>query len=282
MPKQELNNPQDLIQTLQSLARRTYLLISLIFFAAFLGVTIYGIIPKINNITLAYDAIKVEGDKLKILQDKYAQVNMIIDDPDFAQASIVDDILYSTNTFMPMMYTLSEVAVKNNVTNIVRLELSPGLVATPSAQTRTSQQSAASRLAAKKDSEGFTIFMELRGTYHQLVNFLHDLESYAPFNSVAYSEISNSLNGTATAQIEIMAQYYPPTLKAKPEDKLPSLTDTDKETLAAITRYTIPDLEALRQNGFTNYGRDNPFLNVVVPTELAQDIAQDAAALEQQ
>jgi hypothetical protein len=274
MPTEELKNPQDLLQTLRSLSHRTYLLFSFVFFGAFLGVTVYGIVPIVNNIITNYETRTTETENLKTLQSKKTQVEMIANDADYAQARIVEDVLYSNNPFLPMMYTLYEVYQKNGLAdaNIMRLELSPGLVATASAGT-TTRQSATNRLSANKDSEGFTIFMEVRGTYHQLVSFLRDLENYAPFNSVAYSEIANQLNGSATGQFEIIAQYYPPSMKAKLEDNLPKLTDADKETLKTIFNFTIPDLEVIQQTGFTNYGRDNPFLpflQVATPTELLE------------
>lgn len=259
--KQEISS-KEVIDFAKSLKHRGFLLLSLIVVSGMLVGVFWGIIPLINQIKLNYQNLKTEVDNTTTLANKKRQVETISTDSDFANAYLVNEVLYSDNPFMPMMFTLDQTRINNQLPAFVRQELSPGLVATPSAEfanLRRSQQSNANRLASKKDAEGFTIFLEVRGSYLNLVNFLHDLENSAPYNSVAYSEITNSLNGNASARLEILSQYYPPQIAAKLITPIPALSAEDKETLRKLARVNKVDLSRLNQADFIDYNRLNPF-----------------------
>lgn len=255
-------DPQEVVQLVKSLKRRGFLLLSIFIVGGMIAGLFMGIIPTINNIINQQKQLATEQEHTVTLENKKKQVQMIENDKDFANAALVDEVLFSDNPFIPMMYSLDKVRQDNQIPSFVRQELSPGLVATPSAEfanLRRSQQSNANRLASKKDAEGFTIFLEVRGPYLSLVKFLHQLENHAPFNSVAYSEIANSLNGNASAKFEILSQYYPPQMKASLLTKIPSLDDKDKKTLQDLEKVNRVDLSQLSQADFINYKRINPF-----------------------
>ena len=255
-------DPQEVVQLVKSLKRRGFLLLSIFIVGGMIVGLFMGIIPTINNIINQQKQLATEQEHTVTLENKKKQVQMIENDKDFANAALVDEVLFSDNPFIPMMYSLDKVRQDNQIPSFVRQELSPGLVATPSAEfanLRRSQQSNANRLASKKDAEGFTIFLEVRGSYLSLVKFLHQLENHAPFNSVAYSEIANSLNGNASAKFEILSQYYPPQMKASLLTKIPSLDDKDKKTLQDLEKVNRVDLSQLSQADFINYKRINPF-----------------------
>lgn len=255
-------DPQEVVKLVKSLKRRGFLLLSIFIVGGMIAGLFMGIIPTINNILDYQKQLTTEQEHTATLENKKKQVQMIENDKDFANASLVNQVLFSENPFIPMMYSLDKVRQNNQILPFVRQELSPGLVATPSAEfanLRRSQQSNANRLASKKDAEGFTIFLEVRGPYLSLVKFLQQLENHAPFNSVAYSEIANSLNGNASAKFEILSQYYPPQMKANLLTKIPSLDDKDKKTLQDLEKVYKVDLSQLSQADFINYKRINPF-----------------------
>lgn len=255
-------DPQEVVKLVKSLKRRGFLLLSIFIVGGMIAGLFMGIIPTINNILDYQKQLTTEQEHAATLENKKKQVQMIENDKDFANASLVNQVLFSENPFIPMMYSLDKVRQNNQILPFVRQELSPGLVATPSAEfanLRRSQQSNANRLASKKDAEGFTIFLEVRGPYLSLVKFLQQLENHAPFNSVAYSEIANSLNGNASAKFEILSQYYPPQMKANLLTKIPSLDDKDKKTLQDLEKVYKVDLSQLSQADFINYKRINPF-----------------------
>lgn len=255
-------DPQEVVKLVKSLKRRGFLLLSIFIVGGMIVGLFMGIIPTINNIINQQKQLATEQEHTVTLENKKKQVQMIENDKDFANAALVDEVLFSDNPFIPMMYSLDKVRQDNQIPSFVRQELSPGLVATPSAEfanLRRSQQSNANRLASKKDAEGFTIFLEVGGSYLSLVKFLHQLENHAPFNSVAYSEIANSLNGNASAKFEILSQYYPPQMKASLLTKIPSLDDKDKKTLQDLEKVNRVDLSQLSQADFINYKRINPF-----------------------
>jgi hypothetical protein len=263
-----MNENQDLKLQLQNLLHRGYFLLSLIFFATCLGLAAFGIVPQVNDIFANQDKIEQEQQNLNNLNNKLKQVAEITSDSAFASIGIVDDILYTKNPFFESLYTISQLADDQNV-SIPRLELSPGLIATPSAQFRAQQsaRSAAARNASKKASEEVPVFLEVRGQYNSLVNFLHNLENYTPFVSVVYSEIQNSLSGSAVGQFEVLIQYYPPDVTAKLEEALPSLSVEDQDTINLLRAFDFYDLSSVNLPDFVNYNRDNPFMGKIEVTE---------------
>lgn len=247
MPDLKTSN-QDLNAQLKTLTNRGYLLLSLLFFFGVLALSIWGIVPKFNSISAQKDKISQAEASLQNVQDKLTKINNMVDDPEFAQAELVEQVLYENNPFLEVLYALTQVSAANNIT-FDRFEYSPGLIATPSASQFSGGNAltAAARSVNAQQNQGFTIFIEAGGTYSDLANFLHQLENTAPLSSVAYVEINNSLLGYASAQIEILAHYYQPNIAAQLDEALPVLSEAEKQTLAKLSSFTIPNLDDMNQ-----------------------------------
>ncbi len=256
-----IDNYNQITNEFKGINNRRYLILSLIFFVFFVALSIWGIIPQFNHISANKIELNQSREGLKNLENKIAQINEKTSDPEFAQAEKVNNILYSKNPFIEVLYTLNQVGSEHDIL-FDRLEYSPGLVATPSADFvgKQSAQTMAARSANTKINTAYTIFIEAKGTYYNLVNFLHSIENYAPFSSVAFSEINNSLLGYASAKIEILAQYYDPTITTNLTDSLPALSENDKKVLANLKNFKEPILDNLNQLTISN--RDDIFNNI--------------------
>ena len=277
-----LTSKLDLDFDLRGFSTRNFLIFSILFFFGLIAFVIWVIVPQFNAIFDNRSRLTEVQDELKVYQEKLKQINAVTNSSDFAQASKVNSILYDTNPYVEVLYALSQVASDYNIV-FDRFEFSPGLIASASAQyaARQSMRSSAARNANVVNSENYTIYIEAKGSYYNLVSFLHELESYAPFNSVAYSEISNNLLGEAVAQIEILALYYTPKAIVNIDQPLPTLSQQDQETLRALNQFTIPDYDEIFKSQLVG-GREDIFtlgqLEVEIPEEL---VDADASSLGQ-
>jgi hypothetical protein len=257
----------DLTKYFQDLNHRPFLISALVLIATLVAGVVYGIVPEVRTIISDQNKIATATSALTRLNKKLASVKAAVSDSDFAtKVELVDQILYSENPMLPMMYALDETTKYNQISSsmLTQWEFSPGLVATPSAafsDLRQGQASAAVRASSQKDSEGFTSFVEIRANYYQLVSFLNLLELYSPFNSVAYAQITNNPISNDSGQFEILTQYYPPTLTSKLETEVPLFTQADRDLLEYLTQFNFPDLTDAQAGTFTDFNLANPFIN---------------------
>lgn len=256
---------QDLSAELKTIGHRGYLLMSLFLFIGLLALLFFGIMPKVNGFFNQKNQIKEEEIALQNLNDRFIRIQNLAQDIDLAQIEKVDQILYDNNPFLAILHALTQLGNEQKVT-FDRFEYSPGLIATPSAQFSTGRPiTAVARSLNAQQNQGFTIFIEARGSYDQLTQFLHRLEKTAPLSSIAFVEISNSLQGHARAKIEIMTHYYTPNLVASLGEDLPVFGDKEKETLERLEDFVIPRLDILDQKDLIG-GKADIFSSNVLQT----------------
>lgn len=256
---------EDLNNDLKTMGNRSYLLLSLLFFFGMLALSIWGIIPQFNTLTTQRAQIQTDKVKVTELQEKLTQIKEITNNQHYLeQADNLDQILYTNNPFMEVLYSLTKVSEDNDII-FNRFEYSPGLIATPSAQFSTSANSASARNLSSKQNQGFTIYIETSGNYLDVVNFLDQLENTAPLMSVSYAEINNSLLGYVTAKIEILANYYKPNVVAQLDDPLPTISGPQETLLNQLSQYQIPNSQSSGQQNSANLvsGNNNLFQNAI-------------------
>jgi hypothetical protein len=247
----------DIQDELHDISHRSYLLLSITFFLGFVVFVIFILTPDFNAIFSNREQLGIEQDKLEQLSQKFDEIKNLLANHEFSTyGSLVNNILYVESPFIAILYTLNEVAANYQI-DLSRMTYSPGLTATPSAEfaARQSAQTAAARYATARTNDMFVVFIEASGTYANLVAFLHELESYAPFNSIAYSEITNNLLGQAKAQLEIIIQYYTPKATVDINQPLPVLSSDQEQVITTLRDYTIPDFSNLDQQDIINDDR---------------------------
>jgi hypothetical protein len=270
MAKLDLQNIKlsDIKALFDDLPNRPFMMGAVVSVVGIVALGVLGIYPGVQDNLATMNKTKSNLAQTTRLQKKLTSVRAAINDNDFlTRAAMLDKVLYSQNTFLPMMYALNEAGNVNYITSnmVTRMEFSPGLVATPSAAFNALRQgrSVVSMSSSQKDSEGFTMFVEMRANYYQLVAFLNTMEQYSPFNSIAYAQLTNNPTGVDSGQFEILAQYYPPTLEPKLETEVPALTQEDRTLLNdLLPQFVMPNLSDLNQGAFQNYGKVNPFLDL--------------------
>ncbi|MBQ6154642.1 hypothetical protein IJJ27_02245 [bacterium] len=258
------------------LPTKNFMLISGVVLILLLTFIFWIITPTIKGIFTTRTELEQANEKLADYASKLDRIRALATSSDYQYSDLVDKILPENNPFMELQYSLNQLALEHNLT-FTRFEYSPGLVATPSADFASSNRDAmsvAARYAQEMDNEGFTMFIEAQGPYNDLVAFLKKLENTAPFATVGYSEINNTLLGLASAQIEVIASYYTPDIELNIDDPLPEITAEDRETLQALNDFNIPDYSQLYQSQIVG-GKTDLFtignLPVALPEELAQE-----------
>ncbi len=290
MPENKKNpssneSAQDLNAQLKTIGNRTFLIFSLFFFAVLLAISIWGIVPKFNQITADRAQLLMKKTTLEEITSKANQINTILSESNYnQQVQLVDNILYSTNPFMETLSVLSTVS-KDNEINFTSFEYSPGLIATPSAQFNTSANSAAARSLSAQQNQGFTIYLETNGSYINTLNFINQIENSAPFMSVTYAEINNSLLGYVSAEFEIFATYYKPNIIARLDESLPLISQAQNQLLqSTLQQFTLPDFSS-NQKEFAS--SSNNIFGVAIQqhaaeNELDSDIKNETDILESQ
>ena len=233
------------------LPTKNFLIFSLFFFVLLIAFIFKMIVPTAQSIFTNYDAIAANQKNLETYRSKLDKLLSTSKDEDYKKKDILDAVLYDTNPFRQVHYNVDNLLAEHNLQRD-RFEFSPGMVATPSAEFVTlTKASAAARNAAASDIKGYTIYLVVKGSYQNLLNFMKDIENYAPYCAITYSEIKNTLLGEVSAQLEILTQYHKPEVTASVDTNMPVLNDADKATLKRLDDFVIVDYSV-----DTNYTED--------------------------
>ena len=208
----------------------TFLLVSVALMAIYFVVVVYYIVPKFQQTLTSYRDLQAKSKELEHYQERQEDIERILHDERYndSMVSLVDRILYNYNPYTEVLLSIDQLAQKHRLT-VSGLEYSPGLVATPSAQVASSEES-------------YPITFNVSGSYREITAFLLNLEKQAPFNSVSSARITNNYNdGSATAQVEVLAQYHLPKVLVSVETDLSPIGADEEKTLATLQEFQLND-----------------------------------------
>lgn len=251
----------------RNLPTDNFLLFTVVFVAIYFMAVVYKIVPEIKKTFTNYNRLQKAEAELKRYQQRQERVTSILHNPYYSpeMTHTINDILYDTNPYVEVLLTINELADQYHL-KISGLEYSPGIVATPSAE-----------LAATIE-ENYPINFNLSGTFGDIATFLAELEMHAPFNSVSASKITNdTIKGTASAQVEILAQYHLPEIyleqtSINADTNLPEIGVNEQQTLATLQKMTRKTYDLSR----TTIGDATPKINLFALDDLGVTLASDS------
>ncbi len=215
----------------RQLPTNQFLIFSIVFVAIYFMVVFYFIYPEVKKIRSTYNRMTRAEAELDKYQARRKKVTEILNNEYYSDEMVetIDGILYDSNPYLEVLLSINELAEQYNL-KVSNLEYSPGIVATPSAE------------LASRMEENYPIKFNLTGTYGNIALFLKELEMHAPFNSVSSVKLSNNLEmGSASAQVEILAQYHLPEIylsqkTISADQALPEIAYPQQEALATLQK----------------------------------------------
>ena len=148
------------------------------------------VLPSSGQIFSLQQQYRDDQKTLLALRKKAATLDQVHTLPVYRDAAHINQVMPSKKPVFEMLAGLNEAGSQAQLA-LTDIELSPGLVATESAQTKPA--SARGRPAAKKkrtDVDTFTIKLTVRGSLDQINRFLELINQVAPLTNVTQTELN--------------------------------------------------------------------------------------------
>lgn len=225
-------------------------------------VVLLGIMPQIQAMFDVQKQTATESKKLAALEQKARQLEQILTPELLGQIDTVNILLPSRKPLLELLASLNQVSNQTQV-SVTGIELSPGSIATNSAETPSSSGSRskqANRGKSSSASNSLAVKLLVEGELTQLNQFFNLVESTAPLvtitslslspqNKVALSsEITPGLfedpgSQRYEAALEISAAYFTQSVAAAIDAALPSLSQSQQDIIQELATFTIKPLE---------------------------------------
>ncbi len=236
---------------------RNYLVFTILLALGAGIIVLAGIIPQLQ----AANELRLEGNqmapKLEKLEQKLAQLENVRYTPEFSQVDIINRALPSKKPLLELLTNLNMVAVSEQI-QITELQLSPGLVATDSAELNAEN----ARRRASQNSQGVDVMdltLSVRGPRENLHRFLSGIEKISPFSTIVKLSVSSERAGETEAQAELTLNtfFFTQTIKTTVDAPLPVLADQDLFVLNELSSFELNELPI--PEGITDGGLEDLF-----------------------
>lgn len=231
---------------------RQYLILSIIFAlvsALILAVATY---PQIQATISLRDKIKTLDRKNEELKTKLERLKSITFDPSYEQAEVADSALPSKKPLSELLANLDTISTANNVT-IVEYQLTPGQVATDSAQLNVGK-------GKDKELDKLSISYTIQGNKDDVNNFLTAIEQISPFTTITKMTVSTSEREgkqISTARLTSETYFFIQSIKTTVETALPVINDYDQQVLRSLANFSLPQVS--KQVEIVGGGLEDPF-----------------------
>lgn len=245
---------KDLYWRLFVYTRKQLLLGIGVFMASFL-VVILAIIPQINTIGKTNAKLAKEQGELDKVTNKYKELEQVKLSPEFAQADKIDAILPSKKPLLELMNGLNTVAGLTQVA-VGELTISPGEIATSSAQLKVSQTA--------KAYDHIELEITVTGQLANIQQFMVMIEQISPITTITKIALNQTNKGKTdasvvltTARLSLSTSYFTQQIKTTLTSALPKISEREKEIFETIQSFTIPEADA--QTEVQGGGETDPF-----------------------
>jgi Tfp pilus assembly protein PilO len=246
---------------------RRYLIYTIATALLAIVVVFSGIIPQIESISNLNKDLNKEQESLLKLRQKTADLENIKSQELFSYVDEVDKVLPSTKPLLELLSALNVVASNNGVI-FTNLSLSPGEIASESAEFLSQAKSSSKRKqqVSKAAATGFdTIDVELQvsGQFSQVQQFFTDIERVAPLITITSLSLGvqsdDIIKSTDLVQADLIVSVYHFTQQVSSalESALPKIDSKERKIIEEISQYYYAQVEA--QNQIMGGGLDDLF-----------------------
>lgn len=205
---------------------------------ASVAILVFGVWNQLQELVELRSQVSAEQPKLERLERKLLELQNIHFIPEFAQAELVNAALPSRKPLVELLTSLGTMSSASEV-RIDNFRLSPGLIATESAQSATRGSS--------RGIDSLELSMRVSGQPVAVREFLMLVEKMTPFTTITRLSVdARSLQAddrdlTMTAQLVTETYFFTQTVEAAIEAPLPQLTEAEQRVLAELTAFTEHD-----------------------------------------
>lgn len=233
---------------------RRYLVESVVLFVASICIVLFATIPQIQAIFDLQAKVNKQRPVVTNLDTKLNNLEQVEVSSEFAQASLVNDALPSRKPLSELLISLQSSADQSGA-EIVNFQVSPGELATGSAQPRASSRKGST------DYDYLEMEVELDGTLQNIQTFLTRVEQFAPFTTISAvgieapqqaQQFGQQSTATLTSTLKIRTYFFTKSIQSTVESVLPSVTARDKEVLSELETFqniTVTDSQTIEGGG---------------------------------
>lgn len=237
-----------------------------------------GLIPNIRSVIELNQELQTEKRDLADLQRKYARLESVVTLDSFAAEDEVAKILPSRKPLLELLSTLSEVAGENNI-QISRLSLSPGEIASESAEFLNSaraQRGGTSQRASIDGYDTIQVELETNGTFANTQQFFLDIERAAPLITIRSLSIDVDTDDVIRPEDDVSAElllstyYFTQPISSRLDSPLPNIGNAEQAVLTEILGYRYPAFS--QQQQIIGGGLENLFGEVQDLTQVQSEL----------
>jgi hypothetical protein len=210
---------------------------------------LFGIWPQIQSVMTGWSTLQKQQQVVERLERKTAELEQVPLSQAYSKAEQVSQTLPSGKQLLSLLSALNTVVTASQV-RVTQIELSPGSIATESAQVAapTTTSKTKKKVASTKPKEEYDsidIELTIEGSLPSINGFLDRIESTAPLMLVTDLSLSQRANkdapaGQFQATLVVSSYYFTKTVSAALEAPLPQLGSTETESLAALAKFAYP------------------------------------------
>ncbi|PIR59320.1 MAG: hypothetical protein COU69_00990 [Candidatus Pacebacteria bacterium CG10_big_fil_rev_8_21_14_0_10_56_10] len=227
------------------------------------GLLVVGVVPQALAAVETYQQLKQEQAKLDQLERKVVQLDQVTEEVLISQSQVIDKVLPSSKPLLEALAALSAVADNSGV-RFEQVQLSPGAIATTSAQRFSATQPPPSVGLGPSDSrfDSLELDVTVSGDIGSVTTFLRQVERIAPLTTIqkmtlkpqadnrSGSDGSSSRGpGPSFFQVDLRlsSMFFTQLVTTQVDTPLPDFGGRQQEILTEVRGYTFPTLEQQRE-----------------------------------
>lgn len=260
------------------LTTRRFLSLTVAVVAISVLIIFMGIIPQFQNILEVQQQVSAESKDVDALQRKAAELQELPSSSLFAQADKLNEALPSTKPLLQLLTSLQAAGTQAQV-NISEVDITPGTLATESAQTSSAPSRAAAPRGARNTPSTPTsnaydtldVDLTVNGTTEQINQFFSLIERVTPLTSITQISLQkqnrpNQVGNFFSADVRVTTYYFTQSIRASTEAPLPPITADEEAIVNDISNFVTTPVSP--QTQVTGGGLQDLF--GVTPQQLPQ------------
>ncbi|MCA9369956.1 MAG: type 4a pilus biogenesis protein PilO [Pseudomonadales bacterium] len=237
------------------LSRRRYLFTAVALLAGSALLIFVVAIPQANMAYEKQQQTTALRKEIAVLEKKRDQLQLVQQQTQ-EQSEVADAALPSKKPLLELLSSLRSAANQSGVT-LSTFEVSPGELATASAQTKRSSQ--------VEDYDALDLYVELEGDFTSIQSFLQIIEQFAPFTSFTKVTLQKKSNdqtanfrsaGVLRAELETRTYYFIKDVTTSVDTPLPEIASDQEEVLVKLdqlNRIVVPTQTQIEGGGSQDF-----------------------------